>query len=188
MNREVPEATGPEEAIGRPPGPTVVVLGVGNTLMQDDGVGVWALRFFAETYELPPNVRPVDGGVAGLRWLSILDGAESVVIVDAMTGSGPPGSIYRLDGAALPVHRGVLMSAHEIGIAEVLSVAELLGMRPRIRIVGVQPQRCRDVGLDLTPPVREALPLVAAAIAEELSGLGAVVVPKRREEAADRHA
>lgn len=181
-------ATGPQRGTEAPLDPTVVVLGVGNTLMQDDGVGVQAVQAFMETYDVPQNVRVVDGGMAGFRWLPILEGVDHVVIVDAMTGGGLPGSIYRLDADALPKHRGLLMSAHEIGITEVLSVAELLGVRPRIRLIGVQPECCREVGLELTPPLRAALPLVTAAIAEELSDLGIAVVPRHHEKAAERHA
>ncbi|HKC95977.1 MAG TPA: HyaD/HybD family hydrogenase maturation endopeptidase [Nitrospira sp.] len=168
--------------------PTVVVLGVGNTLMQDDGVGVWAVRAFAEAYDLPPSIRPVDGGMAGLRWLSILDGAEHVIIVDAVIGNGVPGTVYHLEAGALPKPRGMLMSAHEIGITEVLSAAELLGMHPRIRIVGVQPDVYQQVGLELTPSVRAALPRVTSAIVEELSEIGIAVARKHRQEALDRHA
>jgi hydrogenase maturation protease len=188
MAAKIHSATDVSPQEGDASSPTVVVLGVGNTLMQDDGIGVRAVQAFQEAYEVSPNVRVVDGGVAGLRWLTILDGAEHVIIVDAVIGAGPPGSIYRLDAGSLPKHRGLLMSAHEIGITEVLSVAELLGMRPCIRLIGVQPAVYQEVGLDLTPPLRVSLPLVTATIAEELSVLGIAVALKCREEEGDRHA
>ena len=167
--------------------PTVVVLGVGNTLMQDDGVGVWTIRALAEAYDLPPHVRLIEAGIAGLRLLSELDGAEHLLIVDAVAGKGRPGSIYHLTPEDLPKGRGPFLSAHEVGITEVLSVAELLGRRPRTRILGVQPLETETVGLELTPPLQEALPQVVAAAVEELRVLGVEVTEKNAVDSTDRN-
>lgn len=158
--------------------PSIVVLGVGNTLMRDDGVGVWAVRLLAETYDLPARVRLVDGGVAGLRCLPEFEGAEHLLIIDAVAGSEPPGAIYRLNPDDLSARRGPFFSAHEVGIAELLSVARFLGKLPFTRILGVQPEEVREVGLDLTPVLREALPRVVDAAAGELEALGVKPVRK----------
>ncbi|HLB03001.1 MAG TPA: HyaD/HybD family hydrogenase maturation endopeptidase [Nitrospiria bacterium] len=159
--------------------PLVVVLGVGNTLMQDDGVGVWAVRAVAQAYELPSHVRLVDGGVAGLRCLPEIEAAEHLLIIDAVEGEGLPGTIYRLRSEDLPGGRGPFMSAHEVGITEVLAVARLLEKLPHTRILGVQPLEARAVGLDLTPPLQDALPRVVAAIVDELQALGVEVREKK---------
>lgn len=148
--------------------PSVVVLGVGNTLMQDDGIGVWTVQALAEEYDVPAHVRLVEAGIAGLRLLSELEGAEHLLIIDAVMGKGRPGSVYRLTPEDLPKGRGPFMSAHEVGITEVLSAAELLGKKPHTRILGIQPLETRTVGLELTPPLQEALPSVVAAAVEEL--------------------
>ncbi len=158
--------------------PSVVVLGVGNTLMQDDGIGVWTVRALAEAYDLPAHVHLVEAGIAGLRLLSELDGAEHLLIIDAVAGKGRPGSIYRLTLDNLPKGRGPFISAHEVGITELLSTAELLGKRPHTRILGIQPLETRTVGLELTPPLQEALPSVVAAAVEELRALGVEAVLK----------
>lgn len=152
--------------------PDVVVLGIGNTLMRDDGVGVRAVRFLFETYDLPPRVRLIEGGVAGLRLLPEISSANYLLIVDAVEGSGPPGSIYRLGPENLHGREGPLFSAHEFGIRELLSIAEFLGKLPRTRIVGVKPLETEIPGLDLTPMLREALPGVIAAVVEELKAAG----------------
>ncbi|HEY4485963.1 MAG TPA: HyaD/HybD family hydrogenase maturation endopeptidase [Nitrospiria bacterium] len=157
---------------------SVVILGIGNTLMQDDGIGVWVIRALAEACLLPPRVRLIEGGIAGLRLLPDLISAEELLIVDAMNGSGPPGALYRLGPENLPRGRGPLMSAHEVGIMEVLSVAELLGKRPRTRIIGVQPKEVEAVGLELTAPLQEALPRVVEAVVEELRGMGVELAEK----------
>ena len=167
--------------------PSVVILGVGNTLMQDDGVGVWVVRALAEAYDLSSRVQLVEAGVAGLRLLSYLKGEDHLLIIDAVHWDGPPGTIYRLTPEDLPKGRGPLMSAHEVGITEVLSVAELLGRRPRTRILGVQPLETETVGLELTPPLQEALPQVVAAAVEELRVLGVEVTEKNAVDSTDRN-
>lgn len=157
----------------------VVVLGVGNTLMQDDGVGVWTVRALAEAYDLPAHVRLIEAGIAGLRLLSELDGAKHLLIIDAVVGKGRPGSIYRLTPEDLPKGRGPIMSAHEVGIMEVLSAAELFGKRPHTRILGVQPLEVQAVGLELTLPLQKALPSVVAAAVEELKEMGVQAVKRK---------
>jgi hydrogenase maturation protease len=151
--------------------PSVVVAGVGNLLMQDDGIGVWTVRALARDYVLPPRVRLIDGGVLGLQLVHELRSAQQLLIVDAMNGAGPPGTIYRLDADALSKDRRTLMSLHEVGLLDVLSVGELLGWRPRTRILGVQPLEVRAPGLELTPALQAALPKVVGAVVEELESM-----------------
>ena len=92
--------------------PRILVLGVGNTLMGDDGVGVHAVRALADGYEIPANVLVVDGGVAGLRLLGEIAAADYLIIVDAVRRGGVPGSIYRLrPGRSSPASRPVCLGA-----------------------------------------------------------------------------
>lgn len=156
----------------------IVVLGVGNTMMQDDGVGVWAVRSLAEGYTMPPGVRLIEGGVAGFCLLAELYHTDSLLIIDAMEGEGPPGSLYRLCPEGLPVRQGPLFSAHEIGIGEVLSVARFRGSLPPTLIIGVQPVETRQAGTELTPLLRAALPRVVAAVVEELRARGVEMTKK----------
>lgn len=147
---------------------SIAIVGVGNTLMQDDGVGVWAVRALAEQYIFPRAVHLIEGGILGLQWLHELQGAQQLLIIDAMKGVGAPGTVYRLNAEQLPKDRGISMSFHEVGLAEVLSVGALLDWRPSVRILGVQPQEVRSPGLELTPVLRAALPRVVRAAVEEL--------------------
>ncbi len=159
-------------------GPSVLVLGVGNTLMQDDGVGVLAVRALAETYELPPEVRVLDAGVIELTLLTELAGVERLLLIDAMQGGGEPGTIYRLTPDGLRPRAGPSLSAHETGLSEVLSVARLLGRLPQTRILGIQPKEAGLPGLELTPPLQGALPRVVSAAVEELRELGIAIREK----------
>ncbi len=152
--------------------PSVVVAGVGNTLMQDDGIGVWAVRAIAKDYVLPPWLQLIEAGVLGLQLVHELCSAKRLLIIDAMDGDGVPGTIYRVDADSLSKRRRTLMSLHEVGLADVLSAGELLGWRPRTRILGVQPLEVRSVGLELTPALQASLPWVVSAAVEELGSMG----------------
>ena len=158
---------------------SIVVLGVGNTIMQDDGVGVLAVRALAQNYDLPPHVRLIQGGVAGLGLLWDLERADDLLIIDAVDGTGPPGTLYRFGPQNLPKTSRRFISAHDMGMAEVLSMMDLLGKQPHTRIIGIQPLENRKMGLELTPLLREALPRVVAAVVEELQALGVEVLGRK---------
>ena len=156
--------------------PRVLVLGVGNILMRDDGIGVWAVRALAESASLPPNVRLLEGGIAGLRLLPEITAADELLVIDAARGDGPPGAVYRMELERSPGRRGPIFSAHEVGIAEVLAVAELTGRRPRVRLLGVQPLETDRVGLQMSPALRAAFPRILEAAVEELKAMDVAVV------------
>lgn len=161
--------------------PRILVLGVGNTLMCDDGVGVHAVRALADGYEFPANVLVVDGGVAGLRLLGDLAAADNVIIVDALKNNGMPGTIYRFSREDIQPRRGPFVSAHEVGIAELLAAAEFTGHLPETHIIGIEPLETETVGLELSLPLRRALPQAVAAIIERLRSHG--VELKRKSKA-----
>ncbi len=153
-------------------GRRILVLGVGNKLMRDDGIGVWAVQALCGAHHIPAHVQVVDGGVAGLRLLGEIAQADYLLIVDAVKGGGPPGSIYCLEPEKLPARQGPFFSAHEVGITELLSTLEFAGKLPKTRIIGVEPLETEVVGLDLTEPLRAALPSIVAAVVKELNLIG----------------
>ena len=165
---------------------SVIVAGIGNTLMQDDGIGVWTVQAIARDYVLPPWVRLIEGGVLGMQLVHELRSAEQLLIIDAMNGGQAPGTIYRLDANVLLKGRRMIMSLHEVGLTDVLSVGELLGWRPRTRIVGVQPLEVQSPGLDLTPTLQAVLPRVVCAAMEELGYMGVHATDQRRSEPFER--
>jgi len=147
----------------------ILVLGVGNIMRRDDGVGVRAVRALAASAAAPPGVRLLEGGVAGLRLLGELQRYADVLIIDAVAGASPPGTIYRLTPDELPADRGPF-SAHDVSVRELVSAAACLGAAPRVRILGVQPLDV-SIGEELTPPLRAALPHVVDAAIEELRNM-----------------
>lgn len=157
----------------------IIVLGVGNTVMQDDGVGVKVARALRENYDLPDNVCVVDGGVAGFAWLEEIRSARYLLIIDAMHGDGPPAAMYRVSPDQLASRTGPTISPHELGVTELLAMAELLGPLPKTLIIGVQPAVTSQPGLELSAALRDAVPRVVAAVVEELRSLGLKVTTLR---------
>lgn len=138
----------------------MLVLGLGNVVMGDDGVGVHVVRALQAESAPPPGVRIVDGGTAGLALLPLLTGARAAVLVDAAEVAAPAGTVRLLPGDGADGVPGRL-SVHQVGCADLLATARLLGaLPPVVEIVGVQPARVA-VGWRLSPQVRSAVPVAA---------------------------
>ncbi len=146
-----------------------VVVGFGNLLMGDDGVGVHVVRALAGR-ALPAGVELVDGGVASLEVLGALRGAARVVIVDALTGGGEPGAVYRLTPADLgPASATPGLSLHDFSLPQALALLARTGPLPPIVIFGVEPA-AMQTGLELSAPVAAAALRVADLVAAEVRG------------------
>jgi len=145
----------------------VVVLGLGNLLRRDEGLGIRALERLQADYALPDSVQLVDGGTLGLDLLSYLEEAERVLILDAVLTDGPPGTLLRAAGDEVPAFFGMRTSPHEIALADLLAVMRLRRTEPRELVVwGMQPQAL-ELGWELSQLVASGLDaLVDAATAE----------------------
>ena len=161
--------------------PRILVLGVGNTLMGDDGIGVHAVQALADSYELPANVRVADGGVAGLRLLGEIAAVDYLIIVDALKNGAVPGAIHRLGRQDIKTRRGPFVSAHEVGIAELVAAAEFSGNLPETDIIGVEPLETETVALELSTSLQFALPKVVAAIVGALHAHGVALKEKSKQ-------
>ena len=143
----------------------VLILGIGNLFLSDEGVGVHAIRCLSEL-DLPPGVEVLDGGTSGADLVDHLEGRTKVVVIDAASGGGPPGTVYRCEARELIEQEGAL-SLHEFGLADSLHMAERLGCAPqRVVVLGVQPATM-EPGLELSPDVSAVLPgILKLALAE----------------------
>jgi hydrogenase maturation protease len=154
----------------------VLVLGVGNVLMTDEGVGVHVVRRFEAEGALPPAVRVVDGGTLGLDLLPMVADARALIVVDAVDMKEAPGTVRVLRGAELHGALGGQMSAHQIGLGDLLAVGRLTGELPdRLAVVGIQPGVV-DVGLEPTAACAGAIPNAVAAVRAELDRLVSATV------------
>jgi hydrogenase maturation protease len=153
-------------------GPQVLVLGIGNLVMSDDGVGVKVVQRLQREYCFSPCVEVMDGGTLGLDLLPKLEGIEHLIVVDAVETGGKPGTCVRLAGKELPIALETKVSPHQMGLKDLLSVAELLGHSPgEMVLIGVQPGSI-EMDTELTPEVEAVLQLLTDNVLDEIKKIG----------------
>ena len=155
---------------GRPtstrPRPTLV-LGLGNILLRDEGVGVRVVQAM-ERMELPRDVELFDGATAGLDLIDVLADRRKVIVIDAIEGGAEPGTVLRLGPEDLAPCNGKGVSLHEIGLLEALTVARQLGTAPHeVVIFGIKP-KVVDYGLTLSPEIAQLVPRIIESVLAEL--------------------
>ncbi len=144
-----------------------LVLGVGNLLLSDEGLGIHAIRRLVEMDCLPGDVEIIDGGTAGLNLLYYLEGVDYLVIIDAVETGLPPGSIIRLAGDRIPAYMALKVSPHEITLPDFLAAARLRDLYPKEVVVwGMQPALL-DVGIELSPALFEKLDILVNHVVNE---------------------
>ena len=150
----------------------ILVLGIGNSLMNDDAVGVTAIEQLRGRYHVPAGVTIVDGGTLGLDLLPMLEGVKKLLIIDAIDMGAAPGALFRLQGEEVPRAFASKLSVHQMGVQELLAVAELQGHVPEELVVwGVQPGSI-EMEMRLTPAVAAALTLLLDGVIGELTDWG----------------
>ncbi len=146
-----------------------VVLGVGNILNCDEGLGVHALRLLEERTGESAGVELIDGGVLGLSLLPLVEECGRLLVLDAIDRGEAPGTIIELDRDQIPLFAGVEMSQHQITLQEVLGLAAMRGnLPPVLRLVGMQPEDL-SIGIEMSSAIEAALPAVVDRAAEILS-------------------
>jgi hydrogenase maturation protease len=155
----------------------VVVIGVGNVVLSDDGLGVHAVRRLAERYDVGV-AELVEGGTAGLLLLPSLAGARRAIVVDAIDTAAVAGTLVRIDGEDWLGGRAGGMTAHDAGVADLLAAARISDGWPEELVVhGAQPGSTA-VGTELTEPVVDCLDRLVDRIAADLERWGST--PTRR--------
>ena len=144
-----------------------MILGVGNLLLSDEGVGVHVANKLMEM-DLPAGVEVIEGGTDGFRLMNFVTEADRLIVVDAVKGGSPPGSIYRFDIKDAPSSPDAFKtSVHQIGILEVVHLSELIGQTPKTTVIGVEPGSL-EMGMELSPEVQEKIPKIIELILEEV--------------------
>ncbi len=147
--------------------PRTVVIGVGNLLMKDEGIGIHALRALQEI-DLPPDVELIDGGTSP-DLIAYARAGDKMIIIDAARAGGEAGSIYRYGPDDLAAVKGTLTSAHELGVAENLKLAALAGNEPRETvIIGIEPKEI-DWGTELSTELKRRLPAIVKVVLREIN-------------------
>ena len=151
----------------------IIIMGVGNILFTDEGVGIRVLEALNKQYDFPPNVEMVDGGVLGMNLLGTISEADYLIVIDAVRNGGEPGTLYRLEGEEIPQRVLAKNSLHQVDLLEALTFCQALDKQPETLIIGVEPEDIKTVGLALTTPVAEKIQPMMTMVLSELTRLGA---------------
>lgn len=153
-------------------GPRTLLLGLGNVLLGDEGLGVRVAEGLGRRFEFPPAVTILEGGTLGLDLLPRLDGVARLLLIDAVRLGRAPGEIVRLSGEEVPAVLDVKISPHQVGVRDLLAAARLTGREPPLVVLwGMEPGRV-EPGTGFSPAVAAALPRLEAAVLDELGRWG----------------
>lgn len=142
-----------------------LVLGIGNTLLTDEGVGVHVINRLARDYPNMPQVTFLDGGTLSFTLAGEVASHNRLIVVDAVRTGSPPGSVVCYQGTEMERYlRGSRKSVHEVGLADLLDMTRLTEQYPgRTALVGIEPFEI-GWGEQLSPVVAQALPSAAAGV------------------------
>lgn len=155
-----------------------VVLGVGNTILADEGVGVRVIEALERDYAMPPEVAVIDAGTSSMEMLEDLSHLDFLLVVDAIAAGKAPGERVRLSDDEVPVFFRRNLSPHGIGLSDVIAALEFLGAAPKEMVVlGVQPVSL-ELSTELTPTIAAQVPALVAQVVDELSRRGLAPMPK----------
>jgi hydrogenase maturation protease len=163
----------------------ILVMGVGNPLMRDDGVGPRVVEMLLAGYRFPDNVEVVDAGTMSYMILDLFRDIDRLIIIDAVRETGhPAGTVTKMTPEEIAPNQ-MPHSMHDIALIDVLQAADLMGTAPLAVAIAVQIDTIEEWVLELSPACEAAVPIAAAAVLDELTSLGSPGVPN---EDADVHA
>jgi hydrogenase maturation protease len=146
----------------------ILILGIGNVLMGDEGIGVHVVRYL-QNMPLPAGVECLDGGTGSFNLLEPMQRAKKVILIDATIDGSPAGTVRRLRPRFSKDYPRTL-TAHDIGLKDLLDAFYLLGNPPEVILFAVSIAALQEVGTELSPELAAVVPEVAKKVAEELSG------------------
>lgn len=156
----------------------ILILGVGNILYTDEGVGVRAVERLLETYDFSDNVTLMDGGNLGMRLMQPLMDCDFCIVLDAVLGGGEPGTVYRLVGEDLRKSLAFKDSMHQSDLVDTLIYCELVGKRPDTVVIGMEPFDFKTMAVELSPAIAGRVPHMLEAALAELAAAGGTATPK----------
>lgn len=146
----------------------IVVLGVGNILLTDEGIGVRTAEYLMKNYDYPDNVAILDGGTMGMELLGHIVDIDLLIILDAVASNKPAGTVVKMEGNEIPKFFASKLSPHQVGIADVLAAADLVAKSPKkILLFGVVPENL-ELNTELSPIVAEKMPILVDYVIETL--------------------
>jgi len=150
----------------------ILVLGVGNVLFTDEGIGVRAVDEIERLYDVSDNVTLMDGGTLGTRLMDPILNCEHLIVIDAVLGDGPAGSVYRLTGEDLRKSLAFKDSMHQTDLVDTLIMCEIVGNRPEAVIIGMEPFDYHTMAIELSPVAKERQEALMGFVLEEIANAG----------------
>jgi len=145
----------------------ILVLGVGNLLLKDEGVGVHVARKLMEM-DLPSHVEVLEGGTGGFDLVDEIEGRKKVIVVDTAKAGKPPGTMYRMTTEDIEETEKAHISLHEIDMTDLLKLADLFKIeKPEIVIIGIEPKDMETPSLELSPEIEAVIPKVIDVVLKE---------------------
>ncbi len=149
-----------------------LVLGVGNILVADEGIGVRVIENIAAKYNLPDSVMLLDGGTLGLDLLYYMEDTENLLIIDAVETGCEPGTMLRLEDEQVPAFMTLKMSPHQVGVPDMLFAAKLKGIAPKnLVLLGIQPESL-EMSLELSATIAAKMDDLVWQVIEQLGKWG----------------
>ena len=146
--------------------PKVVVLGVGNLLLQDEGVGVHFVQALNKDDLDYVNLEIIDGGTSP-EIVSLVEGADKLIIIDAVKGGKEPGTIYRFGIDDVNLDSPMRLSLHQMDVIDSLRMLNLLGSCPKTIVIGIEPKTI-DLGSELSPEIQSKIPEITRLVMKEI--------------------
>ena len=158
----------------------VTVLGVGNIILRDEGFGVRVAEYLDRHYEFPEDVQIIDGGTLGIELTQYVTGTKKLLVIDSINGGAAPGTRFHLRNDEVMAHFQDKLSAHEVGIQDVLALLTVTGHKvPEVVVLGAQPFDL-EAGVELSPGMLDLLPAVVEESIGVLKDWG--IAPRPRQE------
>ena len=145
----------------------ILILGLGNILLGDEGVGVRVIEQLL-SHPFPDEIEVIDGGTAGYELINFFEGKEKVIIVDAVKTNDTPGSVYKMDLSIVQEDETVQLSLHQIGLKNVFKMASMMDLNPEVTLVGIVPKDYQDYNIGLSEEVEKAIPLAIETVLKEI--------------------
>ncbi len=156
----------------------ILVLGVGNILFTDEGIGVRVVEYLQQRYDFSDNVIVMDGGTLGTRLMDPIMNCDFLIVVDAVLGGDEAGSIYRLTGDDLRKSLAFKDSMHQTDLVDTLIYCGLVGNRPDAVVIGIEPHDFKTMAVEVSEPIAKRMHLMADVVLKEIENAGGTYAPK----------
>ncbi|GGD43072.1 hydrogenase 2 maturation protease [Malaciobacter pacificus] len=149
-----------------------IVVGVGNMLFKDEGIGIYAAEYIRQNYEFEGDIEVIDGGTLGFKLMTYFQEYDNVIILDTVSIEDEIGGIYRLPSDVLLGLGNYRKTAHEVEIVEMLEIVSVLDSHANVTIIGIIPEDIISVGIGLTPKMEERFEEFTLNGIKEIESLG----------------